>query len=103
MTDTPPIVRLTGLRLDRGGRTVLSGIDLQVPRGGITAVLGPSGSGKSTLLAAITGELGAAAAMVYERDATAIVLDHGRDEAGGEPGADDDYYKQFEVPDDLIW
>ena len=45
----------------------------------------------------------AAAAMVYQRDAAAIVLDHGRDEAGGEPGADDDDYKHFEVPDDLIW
>lgn len=45
----------------------------------------------------------AAAELVYQRDATAIVLDHGRDEAGGEPGADDDYYKKFEVPDDLIW
>lgn len=45
----------------------------------------------------------AAAELVYQRDAAAIVLDHGRDEAGGEPGADDDYYKHFEVPDDLIW
>lgn len=45
----------------------------------------------------------AAAVMVYERDAAAIVLDHGRDAGGAEPGADDDYYSQFEVPDDLIW
>ena len=50
-------VRLTDLRLVRGGRTILDGIDLNVARGGITAVLGPSGSGKSTLLAALTGEL----------------------------------------------
>ncbi|MHB8913233.1 MAG: ABC transporter ATP-binding protein [Lysobacter sp.] len=57
MTEAPPIVRLTGLRLDRGGRVVLRDIDLQVPRGSITAVLGPSGSGKSTLLSALTGEL----------------------------------------------
>ena len=64
MTDTPHIVRLTGLRLDRGGNTVLRDINLDIPRGGITAVLGPSGSGKSTLLAALTGELAPAAGTV---------------------------------------
>ena len=57
-------VRLTDVRLDRGTRAVLSGIDLAVPRGSITAVLGPSGSGKSTLLAALTGELVPAAGTV---------------------------------------
>ncbi|KAF1719930.1 ABC transporter ATP-binding protein [Pseudoxanthomonas wuyuanensis] len=50
-------VHLSDLRLDRGGRTILGGIDLAVPTGSITAVLGPSGCGKSTLLAALTGEL----------------------------------------------
>ncbi|WP_166211489.1 ABC transporter ATP-binding protein [Cognatiluteimonas telluris] len=57
MTTDSPAVRLTDVRLERGGRAVLEGIDLVVPRGSITAVLGPSGSGKSTLLAALTGEL----------------------------------------------
>ncbi|MHC9083793.1 ABC transporter ATP-binding protein [Luteimonas sp. RIT-PG2_3] len=57
-------VRFDGVRLDRGGRTILSGIDLQVPRGSVTAVLGPSGSGKSTMLAALTGELAPAAGTV---------------------------------------
>lgn len=52
-----PAVRLSDVRLDRGGRTILRDIALSVPRGSITAVLGPSGSGKSTLLAALTGEL----------------------------------------------
>lgn len=50
-------VRLKDVRLQRGGRTILSGIDLEVPTGSVTAVLGPSGSGKSTLLSALTGEL----------------------------------------------
>ena len=57
-------VRLTNLRLERGGRAVLDRIDLVVPRGSVTAVLGPSGSGKSTLLAALTGELEPAAGTV---------------------------------------
>ena len=67
MSNPPPpdiAVRLTDVRLDRGGRAVLDGIDLEVPRGSITAVLGPSGSGKSTLLAALTGELAPAAGTV---------------------------------------
>ena len=64
MTPDSPAVRLTAVRLDRGGRAVLDGIDLTVPRGSITAVLGPSGSGKSTLLAALTGELEPAAGTI---------------------------------------
>ena len=63
-TPDSPAVRLTQALLDRGGRSVLRGIELSVPRGSITAVLGPSGSGKSTLLAALTGELEPAAGSV---------------------------------------
>lgn len=59
-----PAVRVTDVRLERGGRTVLHDVTLVVPRGGVTAVLGPSGSGKSTLLAALTGELVPAAGSV---------------------------------------
>jgi len=62
--DDSPAVRLSGVRLERGGRAVLDAIDLVVPRGSVTAVLGPSGSGKSTLLAALTGELQPAAGTV---------------------------------------
>jgi uncharacterized protein len=44
-----------------------------------------------------------AADKVHERDPTMIVLDHGRAEAGSGDDADDEYYRQFQVPDDLIW
>ncbi len=57
-------VRLSSVRLDRGGRTILHGLDLAILQGSMTAVLGPSGTGKSTLLAAITGELVPAAGRV---------------------------------------
>ncbi len=43
------------LRVRRGGRLILPGVSLTVPRGRVTGLLGPSGSGKSTLLRAIVG------------------------------------------------
>ncbi|MBW4049508.1 MAG: DUF2058 domain-containing protein [Proteobacteria bacterium] len=43
-----------------------------------------------------------AAEKVYERDATMIVLDHGRNEASSD-SAQDDGYGHFVVPDDLVW
>ena len=64
MSDSSTAVRLSGVRLDRGARTILRDIDLVVPRGSVTAVLGPSGCGKSTLLSALTGELVQAAGEV---------------------------------------
>src|SRR5215207_4517161 len=51
---TAPVV-VEGLRVVRGGREVLPGIDAVLPQGVITALLGPSGSGKSTLMRAIVG------------------------------------------------
>jgi len=64
MSERPAIARLTGLRLERGGRPVLRDINLDVPTGSVLAILGPSGSGKSTLLSALTGELAPAAGHV---------------------------------------
>ena len=43
------------LRVVRGGKTVLPDLDVDVPAGRVTGLLGPSGSGKSTLLRAIVG------------------------------------------------
>ncbi|MFI1416383.1 ABC transporter ATP-binding protein [Streptomyces sp. NPDC020731] len=52
---TRPVVRLRGLTRSFEGRTVLDGIDLDLPAGQFTALLGHSGSGKSTLLRAVAG------------------------------------------------
>ena len=43
--------------LQRGRRQILHGIDLQLPAGRMTGILGANGAGKSTLLAALAGEL----------------------------------------------
>lgn len=41
---------LRGVAFGYGGHPVLSGIDLDVPQGGVAALVGPNGSGKTTLL-----------------------------------------------------
>lgn len=46
-------IRVTGLRVAFDGRPVFDGLDLDVARDEILAILGPSGCGKSTLLRAI--------------------------------------------------
>jgi thiamine transport system ATP-binding protein len=48
-------LRVAGLRRVFGPRAVLDGIDLELPTGSSTALLGPSGVGKSTLLRCIAG------------------------------------------------
>jgi len=48
-------LRLEGLRVAFGERSVLDGLDLTVAPGERVAVLGPSGCGKSTLLRTIAG------------------------------------------------
>ena len=50
-----PIVRVGALRKRFGELEVLKGIDLEVARGEVVAIIGKSGSGKSTLLRCING------------------------------------------------
>ena len=40
-----------------GDKTVLSGIDMNIPAGSIFGLLGPSGAGKTTLIKILTGQL----------------------------------------------
>lgn len=50
-------VRLTDLTVGYGGPPVLDGVDLEIPRGAFTALIGGNGSGKSTLLKTMLGML----------------------------------------------
>jgi branched-chain amino acid transport system ATP-binding protein len=46
-----------GVRAGYGAVEVLHGVDLDIPRGALTALLGPNGAGKTTLLSVIAGLL----------------------------------------------
>ncbi|SEQ41855.1 phospholipid/cholesterol/gamma-HCH transport system ATP-binding protein [Solimonas aquatica] len=51
-----PLVRVRGLRFVQGTRVIYDGIDVDIPRGKVTAIMGPSGTGKTTLLRLIGGQ-----------------------------------------------
>src|SRR5215469_9243529 len=60
-TAAPPqddvLIRIRGLSTVLNGKTIFDGVDLDIPRGRVTAVMGPSGTGKTTLMRHITGQL----------------------------------------------
>ena len=51
------LIQIRGLRTKLGEKTIFDGVDLDIPRGKITAIMGPSGTGKTTLMRHITGQL----------------------------------------------
>ncbi|MED5815771.1 amino acid ABC transporter ATP-binding protein [Mycolicibacterium sp. 050232] len=63
----PVALAAKDIHLSFGPNTVLRGVDLDVPAGTTTAVIGPSGSGKSTLLRTLN--------RLYEPDSGDILLD----------------------------
>jgi phospholipid/cholesterol/gamma-HCH transport system ATP-binding protein len=52
-----PLVRIRGLTTVLNGKIIFDALDLDIPRGKVTAVMGPSGTGKTTLLKHITGQM----------------------------------------------
>ena len=73
-----PKIRIRGLTKRFGDKTVLDGIDLDVPTGTSMVVIGGSGSGKSVLLKCVLG--------LIEPDAGSIELD-GQDMLAAAPAA----------------
>ena len=61
------IIDIRNLSFNRGERLIYDNVDIRIPRGRITAIMGPSGTGKTTLLKLIGGQL--------KPDAGSILLD----------------------------
>jgi len=55
--DNSTLVRVRGLTTVLNGKTIFDKLDLDIPRGKVTAIMGPSGTGKTTLLKHITGQM----------------------------------------------
>ena len=51
------IIEVRNLDFSRGARPIFRNLNLTIPRGQVTAVMGPSGTGKTTLLQLITRQL----------------------------------------------
>ena len=56
-TEDDPVVEVTALSHRFGRKKVLDGVELAVPRGSVTALLGQNGEGKTTLLRLLIGWL----------------------------------------------
>ncbi len=69
-------LELRDLTVERGGRTVVRDVSVQIAAGQVTALLGPNGAGKSTLVLAVGGVL---------RPRTGAVLLDGGNLAGRRP------------------
>lgn len=66
-------ISLKGVTVRLGGRVILEDLDLDIPAGQVTAVLGPSGAGKTTVLRLATGQLKPDAGEVWMGD---VRVDH---------------------------
>jgi len=67
VTETTPLLKLEGLQKFFGGLRAVDGIDLEVSRGTVHALIGPNGSGKTTMLNVVNG--------IYKPTGGRIIID----------------------------
>ena len=67
VTETTPLLKLEGLQKFFGGLRAVDGIDLEVSRGTVHALIGPNGSGKTTTLNVVNG--------IYKPTGGRIIID----------------------------
>jgi len=51
------LVKMENVSFSHGSRVILDGINIDIPRGKVTTIMGPSGTGKTTALRLITGQI----------------------------------------------
>ena len=76
MSDQNYIVTAEQLYFARETKPILKGVNLNIPRGKITAIMGPSGTGKTTLLRLIGGQLKPHAGVIKVNDVDISKLNH---------------------------
>jgi len=67
VTETTPLLKLEGMQKYFGGLHAVDGIDLEVSRGTVHALIGPNGSGKTTTLNVVNG--------IYKPTGGRIIID----------------------------
>jgi phospholipid/cholesterol/gamma-HCH transport system ATP-binding protein len=77
MTDNDNIIiKVRDLHFSRGNRMIFDGVDLDIQRGKVTAIMGPSGTGKTTMLRLIGGQLRPDAGTIHVQDKHVARLGH---------------------------
>lgn len=85
-----PVLQVRGLSKSFGTNQVLRGIDLDVPRGKVVALIGPSGSGKTTILRSLNG--------LETPDAGLVTVGASHTTADGSAGKDDGSDVEHNLP-----
>ncbi|MET0089209.1 MAG: ABC transporter ATP-binding protein [Candidatus Thiodiazotropha sp.] len=57
MDSSQTLIKIRNLNFSHGQRVIFDGVDIDIPKGKVTAIMGPSGTGKTTLLKLIGGQL----------------------------------------------